>query len=205
MDGLVLTCRVRINFLSILLFLVGFVIGGFLMSKMFLTRKVESPMMLNNFNYEHKLATKLFHEAKILCLVMTNPNNHRTKADHVKNTWGRRCNKLLFITTQDDDELDTIVVAINESRQALRRKTKTGFLYVHENYLDEYDWFMKADDDRFGELCDKLISVIKLTIIFSVMLLWKIFVICFLSTEQRRRFCLVIVTYTIKLTCWKAT
>lgn len=146
---------VRINFRTTLLFLVGFAIGTFFMTKMFLTREVEpvlshvSTLVLKKKLYDESLATELFHEVRIFCLVMTNPDNHRNKADYVKRTWGKRCNKLLFITTQEDDELDTIVVPIEESRKALRRKTKTGFLYAHDNHLNDYDWFLKADDDRF--------------------------------------------------------
>lgn len=143
---------IRLNLFSVLCFLIGFVIGTFIMSKSYLTSEIMSPeetMRMKKNLYDERLANKLWHEVKVLCLVMTNPVSHRTKADHVKNTWGKRCNKLLFITTQDDDELDTIVVPMEESRLALRRKSKTAFLHAHDNYLNDFDWFLKADDDRF--------------------------------------------------------
>lgn len=146
---------VRFNKRLTLIFLFGFVIGTLITSKSFLTSEFESNsptksnLGLRKKKYEESLAVKLYDEVKVLCMVMTNPGNHREKADHVKNTWGKRCNKLLFISTQDDDNLDTIVVPIEESRMALRRKTKTSFLHAHDKYLNEYDWFMKADDDRF--------------------------------------------------------
>lgn len=81
-------------------------------------------------------------------MVITNPKNHKTKAVHVKNTWGKRCNKLLFITSETDPELDTFIVRVNESRKVLRRKVKEAFLHAYDKYHDEFDWFMKADDDR---------------------------------------------------------
>lgn len=43
---------------------------------------------------------KLYHEVRVLCWVMTNPTNHKTKARHVKRTWGKRCNILLFMSTE---------------------------------------------------------------------------------------------------------
>jgi hypothetical protein len=97
---------------------------------------------------DQTIAEDLFDKVKILCMIMTNPANHKTKAIHIKNSWGRRCNKLLFITTAADPDLDTIALPLNESRRALRKKTKGSFLYAFEHHLDEFDWFMKADDDK---------------------------------------------------------
>lgn len=81
-------------------------------------------------------------------MVMTHPDNHRKKAIHVKDTWGRRCNKIVFISSKIDLQLDTVVLPFNESRGILWRKTRESFKYLYEHYLDDYDWFMKADDDK---------------------------------------------------------
>lgn len=98
--------------------------------------------------YEQNLSDYLFDKVKILCLVNTIPKTHKTKAIHVKNTWGKQCNKLLFISTGTNPNFDTINLHLNESRQALRRKIKGAFLYAYENHLNEFDWFLKADDDK---------------------------------------------------------
>ena len=40
---------------------------------------------------------------------MTHPGNHKTRALQVAQTWGRRCNYLRFLTTQEDQQLETFV------------------------------------------------------------------------------------------------
>lgn len=88
-------------------------------------------------------------EVKILCWVLTYPPNHPTKAAAVKDTWGKRCNKLVFISTLPDDNLDVLVVNSTEEHQYLWDKTKQGLQQVYKNYGSDYDWFLKADDDSW--------------------------------------------------------
>lgn len=104
---------------------------------------------VSHTKYTETLSNILYNKVKVLCMVMTHPGNHKTKAIHVKNTWGKRCNKLLFMTSEDDPLLETaIVLPIEESREALWNKTKASFQYVYSHYLDDYDYFLKADDDK---------------------------------------------------------
>lgn len=99
--------------------------------------------------YDETLSSSLFSEVKVLCLVLTHPRNHKTKAIHVKETWGRKCSKLLFVSSQPDDQLDIVIFPINESREVLWNKTRAGFKYAYEHYIDDFDWFLKADDDSY--------------------------------------------------------
>jgi len=43
----------------------------------------------------------LAKEVRVLCWVMTSPSNIDKKAVHVKATWGKRCNILLFISSEN--------------------------------------------------------------------------------------------------------
>jgi glycoprotein-N-acetylgalactosamine 3-beta-galactosyltransferase len=93
------------------------------------------------------VAQQLYKEVKILCWIMTNPKNHKKKAIHVKRTWGKRCNKLLFMSSIVDPELDSIALPVKEGRDNLWAKTKEAFKYVYTHHLDDADWILKADDD----------------------------------------------------------
>ena len=53
----------------------------------------------NNYddpNYYHQTGPQ---KPTVLCWVMTCPDNHKKKAVYVKNTWGKRCDKLLFMSS----------------------------------------------------------------------------------------------------------
>ena len=71
------------------------------------------------------------------------------QAIHIKNTWGAHCDKLIFMSSQDDPALGAVALNISEGRQNLWGKTKGGFQYCYQHHRDEFDWFLKADDDTF--------------------------------------------------------
>merc|ERR1712106_811111 len=94
-------------------------------------------------------ATKLFEDIRILCLVMTQPKNYKTKAYQVYKTWGKRCTYVEFITSEADPDLPTIVSPSKEEYGQIWGKTKFGFKTAYEKYYDKVDWVMKADDDTY--------------------------------------------------------
>lgn len=102
-------------------------------------------------SHEPTLVSKidLRDEVRILCWVLTFPFNHKTKAKAVRDTWGKRCNKLVFISTLPDESLDVLQVNVTEDRLHLWGKTKLGLQKVYENYGNDFDWFLKADDDTW--------------------------------------------------------
>ncbi|CAH8477816.1 unnamed protein product [Schistosoma mattheei] len=81
-------------------------------------------------------AKKLHLSIRILCYINTMPKTHRTKAIYVKNSWA--------------NELPTIKLNLSypESRQHLWSKMRAILRYVYQ-YRNDYDYFLKADDDTF--------------------------------------------------------
>lgn len=142
----------HISFKEFLIFLVGFSIGSTIFFLIVNYDKL-SPKTVKHQNikgeYEQDMADKLFSEIKILCWVFTHPDNHQLKVPPVRNTWGKKCNKLLFMSiTVDPDYPDIIALPVENGRPHLWNKTRLAMKYVHDNYINDYDWFMRADDDK---------------------------------------------------------
>ncbi len=80
---------------------------------------------------------------------MTHPANLYKKTVHVRATWAKRCNKVLYISTEVDPLFPTIGVESKEGRKYLWHKTRHAFQLIYDEYLHEADWFIKADDDTY--------------------------------------------------------
>ena len=58
-------------------------------------------------------------------MVLTMPENHLTKAKSVKETWGKRCDILYFLSSEEDKNLPSIAIQIEkESKDFIWRKTR---------------------------------------------------------------------------------
>nr|XP_057910291.1 glycoprotein-N-acetylgalactosamine 3-beta-galactosyltransferase 1-B isoform X2 [Doryrhamphus excisus] len=109
------------------------------------------------FNLKHphhsdedsRMADELYKKVRILCWVMTGPNNLETRARYVRDTWGRHCNIVVFMSSVGDPDFPAVGLNTKEGRDQLYWKTIRAFHYVYEHHGHEADWFLKADDDTY--------------------------------------------------------
>ncbi|ESO81906.1 hypothetical protein LOTGIDRAFT_170451 [Lottia gigantea] len=126
-------------------------------------RKALASLTKENLNYRYasddqslfiddKLAVKISKKVKILCWITTQESAMKTKVKTVNSTWAKRCDKMLYVVTGDTTkETKDGVLKINvpDGRNHLTAKTVQVLKYVHNHYLNRFDWFLKADDDTF--------------------------------------------------------
>ena len=89
---------------------------------------------------------------RVLCWVMTGSSTIARKGPAILATWGRRCDRLLFMTSGEDRTNLSGRVSlpgVTEGRPALVAKSREAWKYVHEKYRWSYDWFYKCDDDTY--------------------------------------------------------
>ena len=75
------------------------------------------------FSDDDTIARKLEKTVRVLCWIMTSPTNLDRRAVHVRNTWGKRCNKLLFFSSKNNSTFPTIGLNVTEGRSHLTAKT----------------------------------------------------------------------------------
>ena len=121
------------------------------------TFKVESPVNfdidLNDTHGHHLMLNEVAEEQakriKVLCWVMTSPDNLPIRGKPVKETWGKRCNILLFMSSESDSTYPAIGLDVPEGHDVLWQKTRAAWEYVYDHHVNDADWFIKADDDTF--------------------------------------------------------
>ncbi|XP_061183133.1 glycoprotein-N-acetylgalactosamine 3-beta-galactosyltransferase 1-B-like [Saccostrea echinata] len=96
-------------------------------------------------------ADELYKKVRILCFVITTSSKLSKAVPVVNATWGRRCNKVLFVLcpVKDTDQLFLNTCHIREGSSHLMAKVRHAFKVSYDKYLNDYDWFLKADDDTY--------------------------------------------------------
>lgn len=80
---------------------------------------------------------------------MTIVKHHETKVKHVKATWAHHCDDYLFVSSAANATLPSIDANVTDGRKYLWSKTRAAFRHIYKWELDNFDWFLKADDDTY--------------------------------------------------------
>ncbi|XP_070566064.1 glycoprotein-N-acetylgalactosamine 3-beta-galactosyltransferase 1-like [Ptychodera flava] len=85
---------------------------------------------------------------RILCFIPTTPDNGE-RLTAVRETWGKRVDKMLFLSSETNQNQTIISLNVTEGRHFLWGKVKAAFKYIYKHHINDADWFMKADDDTY--------------------------------------------------------
>ena len=98
---------------------------------------------------------------RICCLILTTPKNFLTFTRAVNETWAPRCDRYFFVseypegnfTLEQKQFSQQIPLApignVTTGRKHLTTKMTKAFLFAYEHHLNDFDWFIKADDDTY--------------------------------------------------------
>lgn len=94
---------------------------------------------------------------RILCTVFTYKKNFKLKAKYVDKTWGKRCDKTIFMSGHLNEsernfysDMDIVYLNVTDTnRLNLTTKTIQTLLYSNKYLINKFDWILKADDDTY--------------------------------------------------------
>lgn len=91
-------------------------------------------------------------DVKLFCAIYTHSNAvHLT--DAISETWGAKCDGLLFAGNESSTETGHVHLPSNSKKgfgyKGLVQRTRTILAYIYDNFLEEYDYFHLSGDDAF--------------------------------------------------------
>ena len=84
--------------------------------------------------------------------VMTAEKFLDSRAKAVYDTWGQQVpGKLMFFASSNSKRDDLPIVSLEgvDDSYPPQRKSMMMLKYMHDNYIDEYEWFLRSDDDVY--------------------------------------------------------
>ncbi len=100
--------------------------------------------------------------------VLTAKKYLNTRALAIWNTWGKELPDIHFFSSPPDDpilrqQLPIITLpGINDTEYPPQKKVYRMLKYMHDNYINDFDFFMRADDDSYIKT-DRLLELLQNT------------------------------------------
>lgn len=83
-----------------------------------------------------------------------------TRALGIYRTWGKEIKDIYFFSSQADEggpKLPIITLpGINDTQYPPQRKVYHMLKYMHDHYIDQFDFFMRSDDDVYVKVSELL-------------------------------------------------
>lgn len=96
-----------------------------------------------------KVSSPARANVRLLCWLLTDPNDLGKRVIHVKNTWAKRCDVMLYMSSQENKTFPTVGLKVLPGRAHIASKSKAAWRYIHQHYLHQADFFVKADPDTY--------------------------------------------------------
>lgn len=87
-----------------------------------------------------------------------------TRATDVNNTWGKLASKIEYFASEDQKKHPLPVVSLPgvDDTYPPQKKVYRMLAYMHDNYIDKFNWFLRADDDSYVRVPELLKFLSKL-------------------------------------------
>ncbi|XP_065827214.1 chondroitin sulfate synthase 1-like [Oscarella lobularis] len=97
------------------------------------------------------LSQELRRRKTLFVGVVTAKDLLETRARAIYETWGREMPKIAFFSSEGTTSADLPIVALPavDDTYPPQKKVFTMLKYIHDHFIDDYDWFMRADDDLY--------------------------------------------------------
>jgi len=86
---------------------------------------------------------------RILCAVYTHSAKHETNLQAAVDTWAWKCDGFFAASTVTNETLGAVDLPHQgeEKYQNMWQKTRSIWAYIHDNYVDDFDYFLLGGDD----------------------------------------------------------
>ena len=108
--------------------------------------------MLNNMEVaDYKDEEQPRKGMRVMCMILTYSKKHDNNLEAVRRTWGRHCHGFVAFSNLTDPVSSAIATPVfgGERYSNTWQKMRSLWKYTWFHYSNEFDWFLKADDDTF--------------------------------------------------------
>ena len=108
--------------------------------------------LLNNIHVERSYTDeKPKPGMRVMCMILTYSKKHDNNLEAVRQTWGRHCHGFVAFSNMTDPNIPSIQTPAfgGERYTNTWQKMRALWKYTWFHYSNEFDWFLKADDDVY--------------------------------------------------------